>query len=66
MYQTKNQKTKNKAITQNEKLKELQDKINSNKKITIISAWRYPGVSPKKNPIPIEIMKEIEEAGIIN
>ena len=61
MYQTKNQKSKNKAITQNLKLKELQDKINSNKKITIISAWRYPGVSPKKNPIPEEIMRELEE-----
>ena len=45
----------------NPKLKDLQDKINSNKKITIISAWRYPGVSPKKNPIPEEIMRELEE-----
>jgi len=61
MYQTKNQKTKSKVTTQNEKLKDLQDKINSNKKITIISAWRYPGVSPKKNPIPEEIMRELEE-----
>lgn len=34
-----------------------------NKAIKIISAWRYPGVSPKKNPIPEEIMGEI--AGII-
>lgn len=25
----------------------------------IISAWRYPGVSPKKNPIPEEILSEI-------
>ena len=66
MYQTKNQKTKNKVTTQNLKLKYLQNKINSNKKITIISAWRYSGVSPKKNPIPAEILREIEEAGIIN
>lgn len=43
------------------KLRALQDKINSNKKITIISAWRYPGVSPKNNPIPEEILREIEE-----
>ena len=64
MYQTKNQKTKNKVTTQNEKLKDLQDKINSNKKITIISAWRYPGVSPKKNPIPEEILREIEEISL--
>lgn len=28
----------------------------------IISAWRYPGVSPKRNPIPDEILREIEES----
>lgn len=25
----------------------------------IISAWRYPGVSPKRNSIPAEIMEEV-------
>lgn len=30
------------------------------KQIKIISAWRYPGVSPKKNPIPEEILQELE------
>jgi hypothetical protein len=30
-------------------------------KICIISAWRYPGVSPKNNPIPEEIFRELEE-----
>ncbi|MCX6765363.1 MAG: hypothetical protein NT136_00090 [Candidatus Moranbacteria bacterium] len=30
------------------------------KKLKIISAWRYPGVSPQKNPIPEEILREIE------
>ena len=72
LYQTirqksaiKNQK-KLKIVSENKnlKLKELQNKINLNKKITIISAWRYPGVSPKKNPIPEEIMREIEEIGL--
>ena len=29
-------------------------------KICIISAWRYPGVSPKNNPIPEEIFRELE------
>jgi len=29
------------------------------KKLKIISAWRYPGKSPKNNPIPEEILKEI-------
>jgi len=31
----------------------------NNYKINIISAWRYPGVSPKRNPIPEEILNEI-------
>ena len=29
--------------------------------IRIISAWRYPGISPKKNPIPSEILLELED-----
>jgi hypothetical protein len=28
--------------------------------LKIISAWRYPGVSPKRNPIPEDILREIE------
>ncbi len=27
--------------------------------VRVISAWRYPGVSPKKNPIPQDILDEI-------
>jgi hypothetical protein len=52
MYQKKikNQKSKCKSI----------EKFNNNQ-IKIISAWRYPGVSPKKNPIPEEIISEILE-----
>lgn len=34
------------------------------KKLTIISAWRYPGVSPKNNPIPEDILRELEEIGL--
>lgn len=34
------------------------------KKLVIISAWRYPGVSPKNNPIPEEILREIEETAL--
>lgn len=33
------------------------------RQIKIISAWRYPGVSPQKNPIPEEIINEI--AGLV-
>lgn len=30
-------------------------------KYKIISAWRYPGVSPKRNYVPPEIMEEVKE-----
>lgn len=39
--------------------------ISTQQKIRIISAWRYPGVSPKRNPIPEEILREIEEESIL-
>lgn len=29
------------------------------KKIKIITAWRYPGRSPARDPIPAEVLKEI-------
>ena len=32
--------------------------------IKIISAWRYPGVSPKRNPIPEDILLELEREDI--
>ena len=64
LYQIKAQNVKRKTQSENPKLRELQEKINSNKRITIISAWRYPGVSPKNNPIPEEILREIEEIGL--
>lgn len=48
MYQKKckNQKSKCKILEKNP--------------LKIISAWRYPGVSPKK--IPVEILRELNEA----
>jgi len=36
------------------------------RKYKIISAWRYPGVSPKRNPIPQEIMEEIKDLSEIS
>ena len=30
-------------------------------KYKIISAWRYPGVSPKRNYVPAEIMDEVKD-----
>ena len=29
-------------------------------RIRLISAWRYPGVSPKRNPIPDDILRELD------
>ena len=31
-----------------------------NTKYKIISAWRYPGVSPKRDPIPEDILRELD------
>lgn len=44
--------------TTSDKKKATSDKA---KKIRVISAWRYPGKSPKRNPIPQEILQEIRE-----
>jgi hypothetical protein len=67
MYQTKSQekKFKNKTLGEikDEKIAKLQKQINTSKQITIISAWRFPGVSSKTNPVPEDILREIE--GII-
>lgn len=69
MYQTKSQEKKFKDKTlgekKDEKIAKLQKQINSSKQITIISAWRYPGVSPKNNPIPEDVLREIEEISMI-
>jgi hypothetical protein len=31
-----------------------------NTRYRIISAWRYPGISPKRDPIPEDILRELE------
>ncbi|BCX15333.1 MAG: hypothetical protein KatS3mg097_225 [Candidatus Parcubacteria bacterium] len=31
----------------------------------IISAWRYPGISPNNNPIPADIIFELQKAGFL-
>ncbi len=33
--------------------------LNKQKQFKIISVWRYPGVSPKRDPIPQEILEEL-------
>ncbi|TSD02229.1 MAG: Uncharacterized protein Athens071425_76 [Parcubacteria group bacterium Athens0714_25] len=44
--------------TQNSKLNIFNS---ASQKIRIISAWKYPGVSPKNNPVPEDILRELEE-----
>lgn len=34
-------------------------KIQGEKKLKIITAWRYPGRSPARDPIPPEVLREI-------
>lgn len=38
-----------------------------NGKKRIITAWRYPGISPKREtlPIPVDIMLELKKGGLI-
>lgn len=57
MYQT----PKLKAKKEKPGLKNIRDMLRQRQdaRIKIISAWRYPGKSPKKNPIPEEILDEI-------
>lgn len=38
------------------------DQILNHAELKIISAWRYPGVSPKRNPIPSDILRDIENS----
>ena len=34
--------------------------LNGVKKLKVITAWRYPGKSPERDPIPVEILREIK------
>lgn len=43
-----------------QKSKSLKVNLLKTKGIKIISAWRYPGKSPKNNPIPEKILNEIK------
>jgi hypothetical protein len=45
----------------NFKIQISNDKNKVSFRYKIISAWRYPGVSPQKNPIPEEILWELSE-----
>jgi hypothetical protein len=47
------------VISKRQKIKPTGNKHTTPKKIRIITAWRYPGLSPKRDPIPQEILDEI-------
>lgn len=49
----------------NSKIKNQKSKIEilNQPELKIISAWRYPGVSPKRDPIPADILRELEDRG---
>jgi len=50
-----------KSKFQNSKLGDLMRlRANEANQLKIISAWRYPGVSPKDDPIPEEILRDLE------
>lgn len=40
------------------------EKLLQRDQIKIISAWRYPGISPENNPIPEDILRELAEGGL--
>lgn len=66
MYTT-NSKLDQRAHGEDKKLEKKLWKLRPfQKKITIISAWRYPGVSPVRGkiPIPQDILEELQEEGI--
>jgi hypothetical protein len=61
MYQLSKLKVKSAKFKVETKISKLESFLEKNSnKIKIISAWRYPGKSPKKNPIPEEILNEIK------
>ena len=39
---------------------QIKRKTVGRQRMRIISAWRYPGVSPKRDPIPDDILRELE------
>ncbi len=61
MYKTGNMK---RDMRNKGKLSSVQYPISNitQPELRIISAWRYPGVSPKRNPIPSDILREIENS----
>jgi len=67
MYQDKSKViTRKRSERSNRRMTESQ-KLKAGNKIVVISAWRYPGISPigKKITIPQDILEELREEGIL-
>ncbi len=58
--QSASRRTNNNGEQGKEKKQSIANFFLSDKKMKIITAWRYPGVSPKRNPIPSDILDEIQ------
>jgi hypothetical protein len=61
MYQTRRAVNPKSEILNSKQILNPKFQNINKKQIKIISAWRYPGVSPKNNPIPEDILREIED-----
>jgi hypothetical protein len=63
MYQTRGAGNLKSKISNSKQIQNPKFKIinSANRQVRIISAWRYPGVSPERDPIPEEILREISE-----
>ncbi len=53
MYKITNSKLKNQNV-------KFWNPFSTDKKIKIITAWRYPGKSPERDPVPADIIREIQ------
>ena len=58
MYQTPKASIKNEGNA-DKLISDLKNKLVGKNQCKIISVWRYPGVSPKNNPIPDDILDEV-------
>lgn len=43
----------------------VESPVGKSEALKVISTWRYPGVSPKRDPVPEEILREIEEGSML-
>ena len=58
MYKLNRPPTTNNPQREKSQNSQLGNLINQSE-LKIISAWRYPGVSPERDPIPADILREI-------